>query len=83
MSAAASPSYRLEYQKNPITGRPNQVFVCTVCGQERPKLVKMTKHLNTHTKARLRRQKASATGTDAVIQETSQHEASQVTIRLP
>jgi len=44
--------YSKHYFRNDTTGRPNQVFVCSTCGAQRPKISKMTKHLNVHKKNR-------------------------------
>ena len=46
--------YTKRYYRNQTTGRPNQVFVCSTCGAQRPKISKMTKHLNVHKKGKKR-----------------------------
>ena len=47
--------YTKRYYRNQTTGRPNQVFVCSTCGAQRPKISKMTKHLNVHKKGKKQR----------------------------
>jgi len=51
---AVARGYEKRYKRNDTTGRPNQVFVCTTCHAQRPKLSKMMKHLNVHKKDRKR-----------------------------
>jgi hypothetical protein len=51
---AVAQGYEKRYKRNETTGRPNQVFVCTTCHAQRPKLSKMMKHLNVHKKDRKR-----------------------------
>ena len=47
--------YSKRYFRNQTTGRPNQVFVCSTCGAQRPKISKITKHLNVHKKDKKRK----------------------------
>ena len=53
MSAGSPPlGYTKRYFHNVNTGRPNQVFICSMCAAQRPKISKMIKHMNIHKKQR-------------------------------
>ena len=59
--------YTKRYFRNEITGRPNQVFVCSTCGAQRPKISKITKHLNVHKKNKKRTPAQSKTQPKPII----------------